>query len=213
MGALSFFFITLQHIPLASATTIQYLSPIFTVTIAALIFKESIYSIQWVFFLLSLSGIFLLKGFDQRVETYYLICGIMSAVCSGFAYNFIKQLKNSDHPIVVVFYFPLVATPIMSVLTYLNWVMPVGVEWLYLLIIGILTQVAQVNMTKAYQTGQLSVIASLKYLGVLFALAFGYYFFEETYAFESFFGIVLVISGVLLNVYFKNTLDKKESAS
>ena len=45
--ALYFFFVTVQNIPLASAMTIQYLSPIFTTIIAIFLLKESVKSVQW----------------------------------------------------------------------------------------------------------------------------------------------------------------------
>src|SRR5262252_259046 len=48
--ALVFFFSTLQNIPLASAMTIQYLSPIFTSIIAIFILHEKVRSMQWVFY-------------------------------------------------------------------------------------------------------------------------------------------------------------------
>ena len=49
--ALTLFFITLQNIPLASAVTIQYMSPIFTAFFAIYIMKEKTRLLQWMFFL------------------------------------------------------------------------------------------------------------------------------------------------------------------
>ncbi|MGB1032511.1 MAG: EamA family transporter, partial [Flavobacteriales bacterium] len=49
MIALSLFFYTIQHIPLASATTIQYLSPVFTVVLAMFFLGQKVRKIQWLF--------------------------------------------------------------------------------------------------------------------------------------------------------------------
>ena len=46
----------------------------------------------------------------------------------------------------MVMYFPLVATPVMIVFSLFNWTTPVGIEWLLLIAVGILTQFAQVYM-------------------------------------------------------------------
>ena len=48
--ALLLFFYTLQNIPLASAVTLQYLSPIFTALFAAIFLKEKMQIKQWLYF-------------------------------------------------------------------------------------------------------------------------------------------------------------------
>lgn len=210
--ALSLFFITVQNIPLASAVTIQYLSPIFTAIIAIFILGEKMRKVQWLFFLVAFLGIGLLKGFDDRVSLFYLILGILSAFFAGAAYNCIRMVKDTDHPLVVVLYFPMVATPIMLVLSYFNWVSPVGWEWAIILLLGIFTQIGQVFMTLALQLEKANIVASLKYLGSLYALAYGYFLFDETYDWISLVGILLILSGVLLNVGLKSW-DKRKALS
>ena len=206
--ALTLFFITLQNIPLASAVTIQYLSPIFTALFAVWILKERMKKIQWVFFSMAFLGVFILKGFDTsgQLSYFYISIGLISACLSGVAYNCIRLLRKTEHPLVVVFYFPLVATPIMAVLSFFNWVQPQGIDWFYLLLLGILTQVAQIYMTKGIQSESAGNIMIFKYIGVLFALIYGYLFFGETYSFLSILGIFTLILGVLLNMFFKDRI-------
>ncbi len=206
--ALTLFFITLQNIPLASAVTIQYLSPIFTALFAVWILKERMKKIQWVFFAMAFLGVFILKGFDTsgQLSYFYISIGLISACLSGIAYNCIRLLRKTEHPLVVVFYFPLVATPIMAVLSFFNWVQPQGIDWFYLLLLGILTQVAQIYMTKGIQSDSAGNIMTFKYIGVLFALIYGYLFFGETYSFLSILGIFILILGVLLNMFFKDRI-------
>lgn len=202
--ALSLFFITLQNIPLASAVTIQYLSPIFTAIIAIFMLGERMKNIQWFFFAIAFLGVGLIKGFDERVSLLYLGLGVLSAFFAGAAYNCIRLVKDTDHPLVVVFYFPLVATPIMAILSYYNWVDPIGWDWLAILLLGVFTQIGQVFMTKALQAEKANLVSSLKYLGSLYALFYSYFIFDEAYPISSLLGIVLVLAGVILNVGFKN---------
>ncbi|MCF8465477.1 MAG: DMT family transporter [Flavobacteriales bacterium] len=207
--ALSLFFITLQNLPLASAVTVQYLSPIFTAIIAIFLLGERMKMLQWFFFGLAFLGVALLKGFDERVSVLYLGLGVLSAFFAGAAYNCIRMVKDTDHPLVVVLYFPMVATPIMLVLSYFEWVTPIGWDWALILLLGVFTQIGQVFMTKALQAEKANVVASLKYLGSLYALVFGYFIFNETYNWISIVGIVLILSGVLLNVLAKNWTNEK----
>ncbi len=202
--ALSLFFITIQNIPLASAVTFQYLSPVFTAIIAIFLLGERMRKIQWFFFFLAFVGVALIKGFDDRVSLLYMGMGLLSAFFAGAAYNCIRMVRHTDHPLVVVLYFPMVATPIMLVLSYFEWIMPTGWDWAIILLLGIFTQIGQVFMTKALQAEKANLVASLKYLGSLYALGYGYFIFDETYGFWSMIGIILVLAGVVLNVAFKN---------
>ena len=208
---LSLFFITLQNIPLAGAVTIQYLSPIFTTLFAVIILRERVKKTQWIFFVLAFTGVCLLKGFDVsgQISYYFVLIGITSACFSGLAYNCIRYLRTTESTLVVVFYFPLVATPIMGVLSFFNWVKPQGLDWVYIVVLGVVTQVAQVFMTKGIQSDLAGNIMTYKYVGVVFAFIYGYFIFKETYSFLSVFGIFLLLSGVILNAVFKNQQVEK----
>lgn len=210
--ALFLFFTTIQNIPLASAITLHYLAPIFTAIIAWLVLGERLVPLQWLFFLISFIGVTMVKGFDERVDTIYFIMGIVSAFLSGCAYNCIRKLKTSEHPLMVILYFPLVTLPIASLYCiFYEWKMPIGLDWLYLLLIGILTQIAQLYMTKAYQLEEAARVASVSYTGVIYALGFGFLFFQEVFNIWVSIGIGLMLLGVVLNVTFKNV--KKEAVS
>ncbi len=201
--ALTMFFYTLQQLPLASAITIQYLSPIFTAFFAIFILGEKMYRWQWIFFLVSFSGIAIIKGFDPNVSLSLFLIGVVSAIFSGLAYNCIRKVKDTDHPLVVVFYFPLIATPVMAVISIFNWVTPIGWEWLLLLLMGISTQIAQVYMTKALQAGEANEVVAFKYFGIILALGFDLIIFGVIYSPIALVGISLVLAGVLFNVIFK----------
>ncbi|GGH76771.1 DMT family transporter [Phaeocystidibacter marisrubri] len=207
--ALTTFFYTLQELPLATAITLQYLSPIFTAIFATQLLGEKVKSYQWLFFLISFAGIAMIKGFNEDVDLKFLLLGVMSAVFAGLAYNAIGKVKHTDNPVVVVFYFPLIATPIMGVVSIFYWVQPIGWEWLLLILMGVLTQIAQVYMTKAFQSSAISGLTGMKYLGVVFALGFDFFIFHVAYQPMALLGIGLVIAGVLLNLFFKPRKTKK----
>ncbi len=211
--ALSLFFFTLQKLPIATAVTLNYLSPIFTAMFAIWLLKEPMKPIQWVFFGLSIAGIAVIKGFDDEIKTIYLIAGILSSIFSGLAYNMIGKLRKTDHPVVIVLYFPLIATPVTGVLNFFYWETPVGWEWLILILMGVFTQIAQVSMTKAWQTSSANKIASLKYVGIFFALTWDYLLLGIVHNWYTFLGIGLVLTGVILNVIFNKKAASKQKAA
>jgi len=194
------FFYSLQNIPLASAVSINYLAPIFTTLLGIFIVKEKVKLKQFLYFMLSFLGVLIIEDLDPRIQFIDLVVGLTAALAMGLAYNIIRKLKNSEHPLVIMFYFPLITTPIVGIISAFIWVTPKGWDWVVLIIIGFLTQFAQYFMTIAYQNANLAKISSLSYLGIIYALVFGYILFDESYHALTYLGMTLVLSGVFLNL-------------
>lgn len=205
---LTLFFYTLTNLPMAIATIIQYSSPIFTILFAVYLNKQKVKPIQWLFFLIAMSGIAIIglgKIENAPIDPTWIIVGLISAVFSGIAYNAIIKCTTTDEPVTVVMYFPLVAAPITLVaLLTTGYVIPQGIEWLLLLLIGILTQIAQVCMTRAFNSESAAKVTPIKYVGAIYAVSIGYFVFDETLSLYATLGIMLVLIGVLLNTFFRN---------
>lgn len=210
---IAFFFYTLHHMPLASAVTVHYLTPIFTVLLAFIIGSDRLKPIQWLFFLLCFAGIYLIKGFDARVDSLSLLIGVAGTIGAAAAYNIIGVIRESEHYLVIMFYFPLVTLPLVIVYMLLtgDFVWASAMDWLYLSLIGFLTYGAQYFLTRSYQSGQMNKVSIISYLGVVYALVFGYFLFDEWYNLPSLGGVALVIGGVILNLIYgrrKSTSSK-----
>jgi drug/metabolite transporter (DMT)-like permease len=202
-AALFTFFLTVQNIPLASAVTIQYLSPIFTTLIAVFLLGEKVKAFQWLFYALAFAGVFVMRGFDSNIPAFYLAAGIFSAFCSGMAYNLVRSLKEKEYPLVVVLHFQLIGVFAGLIFTLFNWVTPQSAWDLFcLLMTGVLTQLGQVCLTKSLQAERVANVSILNYTGLIYALAFGVLIFGETYTLQMLLGISLVVLGVLLSIFF-----------
>lgn len=202
-SALVLFFYTLKELPMATATTVQYLSPVFTVIIAIFLLQEKVRPVRWIFFLIAFAGLLMMEGYQEKPNWTFLLLGILSAFLSAVAYNAIIKCKHTDHPLTVVMAFPLIATPVTGIWCSLEWVTPQGSDWLFLLLIGLFTQVAQVFMTMALHAEKAAVVTPFKYLGTIYALLLGYFFFDETFTLMSLAGMLLVLLAVLMNALVK----------
>jgi len=209
--SLLLFYTTLQNIPLAGAVTIQYLAPIFTALLGVFIAKEKVTPWQWVFFVVSFAGVLVIEGVDTRISWYYLGIGIGSAFLTAMAYTSVRKLSETEHPLVIVFYFPLVSLPLSAVFCLFTWVPLRGTDWVWLVLTGILTQLGQYFMTRSYQVEKLARVAHLNYIGILYALGLGFVFFNETFHVYSYLGIALVLLGVVLNMFYSRRLQRQEA--
>uniref|UniRef100_UPI0040478EE9 DMT family transporter n=1 Tax=Mariniflexile sp. TaxID=1979402 RepID=UPI0040478EE9 len=202
------FFMSLKYLSVGTAVSLRYIAPIFAAIFAVFLLKEKIKALQWLFFVISFVGVIVLKGLDTQIDSFGLILVLLAAVLSGLVYIIINKIGNSEHPVVVVNYFMVVATILGGVLSIPHWVTPKGTEWLYLFSLGAFGYYGQLYMTKAFQNAATNLMAPLKYIEVVFTVILGAVLFNEIYTFWSLLGMALIISGLVLNVWYKNRLKE-----
>jgi len=136
--SMTFFFMSIKYLPVATAVSLRYIAPIFAALFAVLFLKEKIKPLQWLFFFMSFFGVLIIKGLDKNIDTYGLMLVLIAAIFSGLVYNIIsrigtKGIGTKDHPVVVVNYFMIIATIVGGILSISDWKTPVGLEWVLLL--------------------------------------------------------------------------------
>ena len=198
------FFMSVKYLSVGTAVSLRYIAPIFAAIFAVFLLKERVRRWQWVFFIISFLGVLVLKGLDTELDSYGLILVLMASVLSGLVYVIINKIGKSEHPVVIVNYFMLTATILGGVLSIGNWVTPKGTEWVFLFSLGVFGYYGQIFMTKAFQTASTNIVAPIKYVEVIFTTTLGMALFNEIYTFWTILGIALIISGMVLNVWYKS---------
>lgn len=196
---LSLFFYSIQNMPLATAVTVFYLAPVFTVLIGIFMNKESPAPGQWPFIIGGFLGAALMKNFDPRVSLLHFGTAVVAAFFAGLAYNFIRLLKDRAHHQLIIFFFPLVTIPICLPFMLPVWKTPSLPDLAGLLAIGVLTQLAQVYMTKAYMSESASKISHFNYLTAVWALLTGAVLFDELINPVSIAGMGVIIFSVIMS--------------
>ncbi len=212
--ALALFFYTVQNIPLATAMTVQYLSPIFTAIIATFFLKESVKPVQWIFYAVAFAGVLLIGEVDARVSFLFIFLGVISAFGSGAAYNIVRKLKDAEHPLTIILYFQMVGIFAGGISLPFVWQMPVGSDGFYLLLIGIFSQLGQVFLTNAFSRERAASVAIIVYTGLIYGITIGWIFFDEAQTIFSLAGMLLVVAGVIMSVIYnkrQKDLEKIEA--
>ncbi|RPG64082.1 MAG: DMT family transporter [Flammeovirgaceae bacterium TMED290] len=194
------YFVILQEIPLATASTLIYFTPLLTSLVGVFILKEKMSTIQWILLFVAFFGIILIQGFDSRVNIFYLLIGLGGSLCAAFAYSIIRYLRDKEHSLVLMIYFPMIAFPIGGLISIFNWVQPNLIDLFLLILIGVFTQFAQYFMTKAFQSEKVSKVSIVSYSELVFVLLIGNIFFDEKFNFLVYLGMILVTFGVVFNI-------------
>lgn len=201
--SLTCFFQSLNYLAVGTAVSLRYTSPIFATIFALIFLKEKIKPIQWFLFLLAFLGVLIIKGFGVDVNSIGLVFVFISAISLGIIFVIIRKIGDTEHPLVIINYFMVMAFAFGGVMSINNWKTPTFIEWLLLLSLGFFGYIGQLYMTKALQSHETNVIAPLKYLEVVFMIIIGAFWFGEIYNLWTLLGIVLIMFGLIYNVYLK----------
>ena len=75
-----------------------------------------------------------------------------------------------------------------------------GLDWLWLLGVGIASQLGQIFLTDALQREKVAGVAIVNYTGLVYAVTIGWIVFGEAQGPLAIAGMLLVVLGVLLSV-------------
>jgi drug/metabolite transporter (DMT)-like permease len=200
-------FYAVTRLPLAEATVIQYLHPVFTAALAAWLLRERAGAALGLSLALGVAGVLLVArpaalfgGAAASFEPLALAAALAGAFLSACAYVAVRHLSATEHPVVIVFYFAWV-----TVLGTLPWVAhelvkPEPFELLLLLGIGVAAQLGQLAMTQGLRLEPAGRATALSYLQVVFAALLGALFFGERPGLATAAGAALILAASLVAI-------------
>ncbi|MCV6609508.1 MAG: DMT family transporter, partial [Amphritea sp.] len=123
---------SVSTLPLAEATILQYLYPLFTALLALIFLNERIQRATALCLLLSITGLIVivrpefLFGGTMALPTLSVGAALVGALGSAIAYVFVRRLSQSEDSSVIILYFPLIALPVSLTLIVMQdaFVMP-----------------------------------------------------------------------------------------
>lgn len=200
--ALLLFFYAIAHLPLATAITLNYTSPMFLALFSPwLLTKEKTLS-RWqqstlnVCVITGFIGVTLLLQPRWEPDLWLTAgVGLLSGVGAALAYVHVKQLGVSGEPDWrTVFYFTMVCSVAGGFLMWNTEITPLQWQDLPLLLgLGISATISQLAMTRAYRTGRTLTVASLAYSTVVFATLIGVLWWGEHLTWMEYAGMLLII--------------------
>lgn len=201
-GALSCFYYSLVHLPLADATVIQYTNPAWTAVFAIFVLGEGLRRRELGLLGLSLAGVLLVArpGFlagGGGLDPLAVLVGLSGALLSGAAYVMVRKLGD-EHHLVIIGYFAAVSVLGSLPFTLTSWVAPRGLEWLTLTGVGVSTHLGQVYLTKGLKLERAGRATATALVQIVFAAVWGWLFFADLPDVWGWVGGALVVAAVLL---------------
>lgn len=204
------------HIPLGTAMTYNLTSALFIAVFSFLLFREYHGRVVLFAVLLGFAGMLLIYKPAMHFPWYYHVAGLISGITSALAYITVNRLAGyyDNRIIVLAFIGTGVLVPLLLMGTgyalglpaddvfFIRWKWPQGIEWFYVLWLGLAALFGQYFVTKAYGADKAGIVSAIGYANIIFSVFIGMALGDAFPDWMSVSGILCIISsGILISLF------------
>src|SRR6266404_3926037 len=208
------------HLPLSTAMTYNLTSAIFIALFSFFLFKEYHGTAVLLAVLLGFAGMLLVYKPNMHYPWYYHAVGLLSGIVSAIAYITLGKLAPYYDARVIVssFIFCGILIPSIFMITgqlthipyddffFIRWKWPQGIEWIYILWLGVAALFGQYFVTKAYGADKAGIVSVFGYANIVYSVFIGMALGDAFPDWMSSLGICCIIgSGVIISLVKRKT--------
>ncbi len=186
--------IGIARIGLGKGTMLNYTYPVFATLLAPFLNKEKNSLQTWLIQIVALTGCWMLvmpkSGYSFSPLDLIVLGG---GICAGIAVNTIRKLQKDHNTFTIFFAFCFYSCLITIIPSVINFRMPDFMQWVYLILIGLLGTFGQLTMTYGYKLAPVNEGSLIGFLVPVLNFFISYFIFGETLSRSVISGSVLVI--------------------
>ena len=187
----------LQYLPLAEATSVNFLAPVLVTALSVPLLKERVTLGQWVAVVMGFIGVLVVVHPGGALFTPAILFPFGSALGFCFYQLLTRKLAAHDSPTTSNFYAGLCNTLIMTALVPFFWQVPAWPHVLLMLALGGCGMTAHLLLTQAFRHAAPALLAPFSYCQIVFAGLLGAVVFGQVPDGMSLVGIsVICLSGL-----------------
>lgn len=169
------FILALAHLPLANITAILQGASLMVVALAAMLGIEQVGWRRWIAVLIGFVGVLLVVKPGLDGFNIYSLVALASAIMVGFRDLLTRGIK-ADIPSPVISLGSTIMVSIFGLFMslFMPWQPIAAGPTLYLVLAGVLVALGNLFIVMAFRDGDVTVVSSLRYTVLLFALILGF---------------------------------------
>lgn len=191
----SLMFASVAYIALPDATAISFLSPVFTLALAAPFLGERVGPWRWGAAAVALLGALVLLRPGAGVLAFGAVLALGAALAMGLEAIFIKRLSRAEAPMQILLVNNSMGLVIATLAVIAFWQAPTAAQWGALAGIGGLMICGQALYLQALRRADASYVAPLFYLTLVFATLYDFWLFGALPDGTSIAGALLLVGG------------------
>lgn len=173
------FFKAFGLLPLADVYALSFAAPLFVTALSVPILKETVGWRRWAAVLVGFAGVVVMLRPGAGVLSVAALLPLAGAFFYALTMLYVRHLSKTETNEAIVFYFMATLTVLAGIVMLPAWVTPTPLHLGLLVATGIVGGVAQLTVTQAFRLAAPSLLVPFEYSGMLWAVAFGWFFFGE----------------------------------
>jgi len=200
--------VALRELPLAVVVSLSYAAPLFITVLSIFLLSEKVGIFRWLAVLIGFIGVIIIAEPGFKGMNYLYFLPLIFCIGMAFVTITIRKLSTTE-PIWLISIFFTITISIAGLATIaMGWLMPNFQDFILLALIGVTGGSANLFLTQSYKLSEVSLVAPLKYLALIFAIIFGYLIWNEIPTIKTLIGASLVIFASL--IIFKREIYHKQ---
>ena len=198
------FFWALARLPMAEAIALAFVAPLMALYMAAIFLGEKIGPRSIAASALGLGGVLVIVagklGGSDYSDAALLAVGAVFLSAIFYAYNLIlarRQAKMAE-PMEIAFYQNLFVTLFLGLGAPWFVAVPAASHAPHIFGAAILATTSLLLLSWAYARAETQILATTEYTGFLWAMLFGWFFFDEAVTMPTFAGAILIVAACLI---------------
>jgi len=173
------FIYALRELPLADAFTIAFVAPLFMIVIGRFWLRESVDAGRWTAVLLGFVGVLIVLRPSGTGWSVAAGAALLTALAWAISTFFSRQLSTTEASTTMLFYYMALSTAVLTL--GLPWYsgLPRREDLPVFAVSAIAGTTGHWSMAQAFRYGEISLLAPFEYLGLLWAIVFGYWIFGD----------------------------------
>lgn len=202
-------FAAAARMPLAEATAISFLSPIWTMIFAIPFLGEKVGPVRWSAAAISMAGALILIRPGTEAFQFAALLALAAAVLIGLEMVVIKRLSGGEPAIRILFINNAFGATVSLSAASFVWVPPTGEQWLLMIALGLIMVTAQTCFIQAMKSADASFTVPFFYTTLVFAAAYDFGLFGVIPETLSWLGAAVIIAGALFLAYRERQLQRR----
>ncbi len=197
-------------IPMADATAISFLNPVFAMVLAIPLLGERVGRIRWGAAAIAMGGaLILLRPTPDSFQPAALLA-LAAAGAMGMELIFIKKLTGRERVFQILVVNNLIGVGIATLAVLPVWVMPTGAQWGALVLLGLVMICAQTLFVNAMARADASFVAPFSYATLVFAALYDFAGFNVVPDGITVLGAGIILGGAAILAWREGRLTRSE---
>lgn len=189
---------SLKWLPLAEATGISLVGPIFMILLGGILLKENIGLRKWIAIVLGLVGVLLIFQPGGGGPLFAKLLALLSAFSFALVAIWTRKLSSHESSETIAFWTNTILMTIGAAGVLLSdWFTPSADDLLVFLLMGLAGGIANILFVVALRLSEVSLVAALEYTIFIWAVLFGLFVFAEIPTVNVWIGVgIIAVSGI-----------------